>query len=239
VRQPLQIDPLYQEARAMPTGKEQPIRFLIFEASLRTGSLNDRLASLATSVIEQRGGAVDRAHLADFDCPTYDNDVEKSVGIPAGAELLRQRLDAAEAFVLASPEYNGSMPGGLKNVIDWVSRYRPQPFNGKQALLLSASPSMAGGNRGLWVLRIPLEHLGARVYPDMFSLAQAHQAFDDSGRIANTMLQQRFERTIECFMDLVEAAARYPALKKQWVEFLGERPDPATDRVETATIGGG
>jgi len=64
------------------------------------------------------------------------------------------------------------MPGVLKNLIDWVSRLMPQPFNGKQALLLSASPSMVGGNRGLWSLRVPLEHLGMRVYPDMFSLAQ-------------------------------------------------------------------
>lgn len=71
----------------------------------------------------------------------------------------------------------------------------------------------------------------------MISLAQAHQAFDDSGRIANTMLQERFEQLIECFMHLVEAAARYPALKKLWVEFLGERPDPAIDRVEATTIG--
>lgn len=103
---------------------------------------------------------------------------------------------------------------------------------------MSASPSMVGGNRGLWALRVPLEHLGARVYPDMFSLAQAHQAFDGTGRLANAQLQQRFERTIECFMELVEAATRYPTLKKQWVEFLGERPDPLIDRVEATPMGG-
>jgi NAD(P)H-dependent FMN reductase len=126
------------------------------------------------------------------------------------------------------------MPGVLKNVIDWTSRFRPQPFNGRQGLLVSASPSMAGGNRGLWSLRVPLEHLGARVYPDMFSLAQAHTAFADDGRIANDLLQKRFEDTIGCFMDLVEAAKHYPGLKKQWVEFLGERPTAETDRVETS-----
>jgi len=92
---------------------------------------------------------------------------------------------------------------------------------------------MAGGNRGLWALRIPFEHLGTRVYPDMYSLAQAHEAFGDDGRIANDLLQKRFEDTIGCFMDLVEAAKHYPGLKKQWVEFLGEQPDAATDRVET------
>ena len=208
------------------------LRFLIFDASLGSGSLNDRLASLVASVVGQRE-TVDRARMAEFDSPTYDADREKSEGMPAGADLLRRRLETADAFVIVSPEYNASMPGGLKNLIDWVSRARPQPFNGKQGLLMSASPSMAGGNRGLWSLRIPLEHLGARVYPDMFSLAQAHKAFDATGRLADTVLQKRFERTIECFMDLVEAAARYPELKKQWVEFLGERPDPTIDRIET------
>ena len=93
---------------------------------------------------------------------------------------------------------------------------------------------MVGGNRGLWALRIPLEHLGARVYPDMFSLAQAHEAFGANGRLANDLLQKRFDENVGCFLDLVEAALRYPGLKKQWVEFLGEKPNAATDRTETS-----
>jgi len=213
------------------------VRVLVFGASLREGSLNQRLAELAAGVVEAKGGVADRARMADFDCPSYDTDVETGGGggIPLGAERLRQRLLAADAFIIAAPEYNASMPGYLKNAIDWASRFRPQPFNGRQALLMSASPSMAGGNRGLWSLRIPLEHLGTRVYPDMFSLAQAHQAFGEDGGIASEALRQRFEGTIECFLELVEAARHYPSMKKQWVEFLGERPDPALDRVETNT----
>lgn len=132
--------------------------------------------------------------------------------------------------MIASPEYNFSMPGVLKNAIDWVSRFRPQPFNEKHALLLSASPSMVGGNRGLWALRIPLEHLGARVFPDMFSLAQAHTAFTDDGRLANPDLMTRFERTMRAFLDLAEAAKNYPCAKKAWFEFLGEQVDALTDR---------
>jgi chromate reductase, NAD(P)H dehydrogenase (quinone) len=99
---------------------------------------------------------------------------------------------------------------------------------------MSASPSMAGGNRGLWSLRIPLEHLGARVYPDMFALAQSNEAFGKTGRLINDVLQKRFDDTLGCFLDLVEAAKHYPGLKKQWVEFLGERPNSAIDRIETS-----
>lgn len=212
----------------------QPNRVLVLAASLRRESLNKRLASLAERVARDAGAEVDHANLADFDVPFYDQDVETASGLPPGAQAFCKRLKAVDAFMIASPEYNASMPGVLKNLVDWVSRSRPQPFNGKQGLLMSASPSMVGGNRGLWSLRIPLEHLGARVYPDMFSLAQAHTAFAEDGRIANDLLEKRFEDTIHCFLDLVEAAKHYPGLKKQWVEFLGEHPDAATDRVETS-----
>ena len=91
---------------------------------------------------------------------------------------------------------------------------------------------MVGGNRGLWSLRIPLEHLGARVFPDMFSLATAHQAFTPDDNLSNETLAKRFEDNIIAFMSLVEAAKHYPCIKKAWVEFLGEKPDPVTERVE-------
>jgi hypothetical protein len=97
---------------------------------------------------------------------------------------------------------------------------------------MSASPAMIGGNRGLWSLRIPFEHLGARVYPDMFSLAVAHQAFDLDGNFSDPTIRKRFEDNIIAFMNLVEAAIHYPSVKNAWVEYLGEKPDLVIDRVE-------
>ena len=214
------------------TGGRQPVRFLVFAATLRAGAWNQRLAELAAGTIVANGGTVDLATMSEFDAPSYNADVQASDGFPASVEEFRDRITASDAFVIASPEYNFSMPGLLKNSIDWVSRFSPQPFNERHGLLMSASPSMAGGNRGLWALRMPLEHLGSRVYPDMFSLARAHQAFDGSGRIADEELQQRFEHNIVGFMDLVEASKHYPCVKTRWVEYLGEHPDPAIDRVE-------
>ena len=210
----------------------EPVRVLVLSASLRADSLNSRLAHLAGRVIAQQGSTVDAARMAQFDSPSYDQDIERESGLPPGPQELCRRLEASDAFVIASPEYNASMPGVIKNAIDWASRRRPQPFNGLHGLLLSASPSMGGGNRGLWSLRVPLEHLGARVYPDMFSLALAHNAFGPDGGIADPQLAQRFESTIAAFIDLVEAAKHYPCAKKAWIEFLGEHPNPVTDRVE-------
>jgi len=219
----------------MTTNGGRGLRVLVFGASLRRNSLNDRLAALAARVVEERGAAADLAHMGDFDAPSYDGDVEAEEGIPAGPEAFRRRLEAADALVVCAPEYNASMPGALKNLVDWTSRFRPQPFRRRHALLMSASPSMVGGNRGLWALRVPLEHLGAHVYPDMFSLAQAHEAFAGDGRIADAVLQERFESTVECFLRLAEAAKNYPEVRDRWVEFLGERPDAAIDRVEETT----
>lgn len=208
------------------------VRFLVFSASLRANSLNSRLAALAADVLESRGGHVHRAAMGDFDAPSFNGDDQDGVGFPPGAVEFRRQLELCDAFVIASPEYNASMPGLLKNALDWVSRFSPQPLNERHGLLLSASPSMSGGNRGLWSLRVPFEHLGARVFPDMFSLAQADRAFADGGRLVNAELQRRFESNIGSFMDLVEASVHYPCAKKAWVEFLGEEPALAIDRVE-------
>lgn len=217
----------------MDTTAQPNLNVLVFAASLRAGSLNHQLADLAVRVAKQAGASVDVASMHDFDVPGYDGDVEAEQGIPAGAKELQRRLTSADAFIIASPEYNASMPGVLKNLIDWTSRFRPQPFDGRHGLLMSASPSMAGGNRGLWALRVPLEHLGARIFPDMFSLAMAHKAFAGAD-LADAALAKRCETTIQAFLSLAEAARHYPCMKRAWVEFLGEPPSLGADRVDVA-----
>jgi len=207
------------------------LRVLVFAASLRADSLNARLARIAAQVAARQGATVDLASMREFDAPSYDGDHDTPDTIPAGPQELRRRLAESDAFVIASPEYNASMPGVIKNLIDWTSRFRPQPFHERHGLVMSASPSMAGGNRGLWALRVPLEHLGARIYPDMFSLAMAHQAFAGD-QLKDPALADRFEKNLVAFLALAEAAKHYPCIKKAWVEFLGETPGTPADRVE-------
>jgi chromate reductase, NAD(P)H dehydrogenase (quinone) len=207
------------------------LKVLVFAASLRAESLNRKLAMLAARVAEEFGASVDLASMREFDVPLYDGDLEAAGGAPAGAQELRRRLLDSDAFILSSPEYNGSMAGTIKNLIDWTSRFRPQPFDGRHGLLISASPSLAGGNRGLWALRVPLEHLGARIFPDMFSLAMAHKALT-AGEIADPTLRGRFDKNVQAFLALAEAAKHYPCIKRAWVEFLGEPPGAGLDRVD-------
>ena len=200
--------------------------------SLRTASFNGAALRLAGAALPAS------MTLQTFDwreLPLYDGDVEAQ-GMPPLAVALKERIARADAVLIATPEYNFSIPGGLKNLIDWTSRFRPQPFDGKHGLLLSASPSMAGGNRGLWALRVPFEHMGARIFPDMFSLAMAHKAFNEQGALADAALQGRFDRTLESFLSLVEAATHYPCMKRAWVEFLGEPVGAGLDRVDETTV---
>jgi len=216
----------------MSTSAARPeLKVLVFAASRRAASFNRKLAALAGRVATEHGATVDLALMQDFDVPNYDGDAETADGIPAGAQEFHRRLLACDAFIIASPEYNASMPGVLKNLIDWTSRFRPQPFDGRHGMLLSASPSLAGGNKGLWSLRVPLEHLGSRIFPDMFSLAMANKAFagDD---LADAALRARFDKSLQAFLSLAEAAKHYPCVKRAWVEFLGEPPDSAADRVD-------
>ncbi|MEU8916617.1 NAD(P)H-dependent oxidoreductase [Streptomyces nigrescens] len=218
----------------MPTDAHPgPLRVLVLGASLRAGSTNARLASLVGRMLTTADATVDVARMREFSMPMYDGDVEETQGLPDGALALRDRLEWCDAFVLASPEYNASVPGVVKNAIDWVSRVRPQPFKTKHALLVSASPSLVGGNRGLWALRVPLEHLGTRVYPDMFSLAAAHQGFTEDGQLTDSGLQQRLEETVTAFLRLAEADVHYVCLQRRWYEFPGDRTGaPVTQRAE-------
>ena len=197
------------------------LNVLVLAASLRRESLNRTLAERAARIAERAGANVDHASMRDFDVPLYDGDIQDKVGVPSGALEFQRRLVASDAFIVASPEYNRSAPGIIKNLIDWTSRLRPQPFDGRHGLLVSASPSLSGGNHGLWALRVPLEHLGARIFPDMFSLATAHTAFAD-GDLLDRTLRERFEQNVLAFLSLAEAAKHYPCMKRAWVEFLGE-----------------
>ncbi len=189
------------------------MKLLAVCGALRKGSLNRQLLAHATQLLEKAGVEIEPVDFRRLAIPIYDGDVETSTGLPPGALELAKQITGADGLVIASPEYNMSMPALLKNAIDWMSRAKPMPLRGKSALLLSASPSLVGANRGLWALRIPLEVLGVHVYPDMFSLATAHQAFNADGGLKDEALAKFLNRVIDGFVRVtaaVAASARKP-----------------------------
>jgi chromate reductase, NAD(P)H dehydrogenase (quinone) len=177
------------------------VRLLAFAASLRAGSWNRRLIAVAAAAA-RRGAEVELVDFHAFDVPLFDGDLLTASGIPPGAQEFARLISAADGMLVAAPEYNFSLPGTLKNLIDWVSRVRPVPLRGKTAMLLSASNGQVGGIRGLWQLRIPLEGLGMFVSPDMYTLPWADQAFTDDGTLKEQERQTRLEGMVAGFVTL-------------------------------------
>ena len=178
------------------------MRLLAFAASLKRESFNRKLINLAVELARAAQVEVDLADFREFDMPLYDADLQNSAGFPEGARELARRIQAVDGLMIASPEYNYSLPGTLKNAIDWVSRMKPMPLRGKHGVLLAASTSLVGGSRGLWALRVPLEGLGVVLLPDMFALAQAPQAFDEVGKLKDPELQERLGKLVHGYLDM-------------------------------------
>ncbi len=167
------------------------MKLLSFAGSLRTDSINKKFVREAVRLLGRN--ALVRAEyldLRDYPMPLYDGDLERDEGLPSTVIGLGRKIAAADALIVATPEYNGSISSVLKNAVDWVSRLKPMPFGGKHLLLLSASPGRWGGIRGLWHSRVPFEALGVHVFPEMMSLAGAGSAFDEAGHIVAERAQQ-------------------------------------------------
>jgi NAD(P)H-dependent FMN reductase len=183
------------------------LRLLAFAASLRRGSINRKLLQVAVATARAQGAEVDLAEFHEFDAASFNADLQESTGFPAGPEEFRRRLHAVDGMLLASPEYNFSIPGPLKNLIDWVSRMRPVPLRGKSALLLATSGGQVGGIRGLWQLRIPLEGLGVFVHPGMYTLPSGGQAFASDGSIQDQAARERLDQMVGGYLQAARALA--------------------------------
>ena len=185
---------------------------LVFAGSLRTGSLNKKLARVVADLARAAGAEVTLLDLRDYPVPVYDGDLEDTDGLPATVRALKAHVLAHDAFVVVSPEYNGSTPGPLKNLIDWMSRPAsdddPDVFDGKSAAIMSASPGLFGGVRGLITLRAILANLGVLVLPEQFSLSRAHEAFDDAGQLKDA---RRRAAADEVVRRLIAVASRLKA----------------------------
>ncbi len=183
------------------------VRILAFAGSLRSGSLNRKFLDTAIASIGDRA-EVDRLDLRDVAVPVYDGDFEEKEGCPEGARRFKERIGAADALLISTPEYNHSIPGGLKNAIDWASRPPDNPFRGRLALLMSASPGMFGGTRGMLALRHVLMALFVNVIPNTVHLAHAAGAFDDAGRLKDEKTRSSVDKAVNELLRIGDALGR-------------------------------
>lgn len=125
------------------------VRIVGISGSLRAGSLN-AAALRAAQALAPAGMAIEIFDIAPI--PLYNEDV-RAHGFPPAVEDLRARIKAADGLLIVTPEYNYSVPGVLKNAIDWVSRPPEQPFDGKPVAVMGASPGAMGSSRAQYHLR--------------------------------------------------------------------------------------
>ena len=172
-------------------------KILAFAGSLRQGSFNKKLLKIAIQGAKEAGADVTTIDLADFRMPVYDGDEEVAHGIPEIAKKLKNLMIAHDGFLIACPEYNSSIPGAFKNVIDWVSRPEKgekislPAFRNKVAAIMSASPSGLGGLRGLVHLRAMLENIFVMVLPEQTTIPNAPEAFDENGQLKDKKKEEK------------------------------------------------
>jgi len=169
------------------------MRILAFAGALRAGSFNRKLLRIAVESL--RGKAdIDLLDLREIPMPPYDGDIEANEGLPEGARAFKQRIAAADALLISTPEYNHSIPGTLKNVIDWASRPPDNPFKEKIVLLMGASPGQFGAVRGVLAARQVITALNAIILPTIVQIARADQAFDEAGNLRDPKSVAQIEK---------------------------------------------
>ncbi len=183
------------------------VKIFAISGALRAGSFNRKLLKVAIQKIKE--AEVDVADLKEFELPPYDGDIETH-GLPAGAVKLKERIVAADALLIATPEYNHSIPGTFKNAIDWASRPPSNPFSGKVALIISASPGYFGGVRSQLHLRQVLMSLRVLVLPELITLAAADKAFDETGNLVDPKIGAQLQKGLD---SLVSHAAALKSRK--------------------------
>ena len=180
-------------------------KLLVFAGSTRQHSFNRRLAQVAAGMARDAGADVTLLELSDFDIPLYNADLEAR-GTPADVLRLKQVLFDHPAWIVCSPEYNGSYTALLKNTIDWASspvkgdpvwQDGTRAFRGKVVGMLSASPGALGGLRSQSHLAPLLINLECWLAPKAFALGQAGGAFDDSGALVQEAHRERVRGVIE------------------------------------------
>lgn len=187
-------------------------KILVFAGSAREASLNKKLARAAARAIDENGGEATFIDLRDFPMPIYEGDLEAREGMPAFARKLRELFVSHPAFLIVSPENNGTIPSLLKNAIDWLSRDVDgrsglEPYRGKVIALMAASPGAFGGVVCLTHLRHSLSKLLAHVIPDQFPLPKADQAFAEDGSLTQPWQQKALLTVVRQLMETTSRLA--------------------------------
>jgi len=178
-------------------------RILAFAGSARRESLNRKFLAVAIQAAREAGCEVTLADLNELSLPLYHGDLEDKAGLPENAVKLIGLITSHQGLLVASPEYNSMITPLLKNTIDWCTRGDDNPFEGKSAAVISASPGTLGGVRSLVMAQGLLLKLGCHVVSGQCFLANAGKGFDAQGRLVDP----RVEKHVRTLMEKLAKAA--------------------------------
>jgi chromate reductase, NAD(P)H dehydrogenase (quinone) len=191
------------------------MRLLFFAGSIREGSFNRKLASLAHHIAAANGIEAVLAELKDYPMPLYNGDLEAKEGPPEQSRAFKALLSEYQGVFIASPEYNSSVTPLLKNTLDWVTRVREkgetglEVFRSRVFAISGASPGYYGTMRGLLHLRQILEiGMGATVIPQQIAVPRAMDAFEQDGSLKYKAQQTLCKRVVEALAVAARKFAR-------------------------------
>ncbi|MCY7377289.1 MAG: NAD(P)H-dependent oxidoreductase [Pyrinomonadaceae bacterium] len=188
---------------------KQP-KILAFAGSLREHSYSKRVVKTAIKGAEAAGAEVTYIDLRDYPMPIYNSDDHEKDGFSANALKFQKLLAAHDGLLIASPEYNGSLSGALKNAIDWASRQSDEykmgaVFKGKIAAIMTESPGAFGGIRCLGHLRGVLSILLVNVLPSEIAVGNVGKMFDgNSVEMTDEKMKKVLEDLAESLVDILK-----------------------------------
>jgi len=184
-------------------------KILAFAGSLRKYSYNKRVLKIAIEGAKRKGAEVTLLDLNDYPLPLYNADLQEEMGFPENASKLQRILLEHQGLLIASPEYNGSLPAVLKNMLDWTSRANGELkigdcYKGKWAAIMTASPGSFGGIRCLGHLRDILSIMLVHVLPLEIAVARVDTLFEgDSNQMKDESMRLLIENLGESLAEVL------------------------------------
>jgi chromate reductase len=182
-----------------------PLQILAISGSLRAGSYN---TALLRAVSERAPDGLKIEIVTPKGVPIYDGDDETATGIPRPAQELIGSIRSAQGIIICTPEYNFSIPGGLKNLIDWVSRDKQQPFKRKPVGVMGASTGAVGTARSQYHLRQTLQALEVITMPrpELFA-GNSRSKFDGALKLIDQATMDLITRWLKAYEEWVRKMA--------------------------------
>jgi chromate reductase len=179
------------------------LNILVICGSLRDGSINRMVANSLPDIAPDGMRFSDAPPIGDI--PLYNADLQEGEGFPAGVTALGEAIRAADGVLIVTPEYNYSVPGVLKNAIDWVSRLKDQPLAGKPVALQSAAVGALGGARCQYHLRQIMVFLDAQVFnkPEVFVTFAKSKIDEEAGRLTDEGTRKVIATQLQGFAEFI------------------------------------